>query len=301
MSRLRIVVTGTTGQTVRALGEVAEPDIEIIPVGRPALDLNLPETIETALVAAKPDLIVNAAAYTAVDKAESEIELAASVNSMGAGTVAGVARALNVPLIHLSTDYVFDGEKKEPYLEEDPAKPTSVYGMTKWVGERAVQATWGDYVVLRTSWFYAPYGKNFVRTMLNLIGAGKPLRVVGDQVGTPTYAPDLARAILRLARNLLADPDRGRGVFHFSGAGPTVSWAGFAAAIITDLALRGFVTPSLTTITTAEYPTPAPRPANSRLDCRRLRYVHEITAPDWRESLTLCLNRLLEGAEMERV
>ena len=220
---MRLAVTGRTGQLVRALREIAGPELTVIPVSRPELDLSRPETVLPALKVAIPDAIVNAAAYTAVDLAESEPGLAAQINGSGAGAVARAAERLRVPLIQLSTDYVFDGAKESPYTEEDPPLPRSVYGGTKLLGEMALAEAGDNYVILRTSWLYAPYGKNFVRTMLALAGEKKEIRVVDDQVGSPTYAPELAGAVLRIARALAASPrDRNlRGIFHFAGKGET--------------------------------------------------------------------------------
>ncbi|MBV8226828.1 MAG: dTDP-4-dehydrorhamnose reductase [Verrucomicrobia bacterium] len=291
---LRIAVTGRQGQLARALDEAAEAlNVEIVRLGRPQLDLAELETIEPALKAAEPDIVVNAAAYTAVDKAEQEAAIANLINGTSAGLVAEVARALAVPIIHLSTDYVFDGAKRSPYVEEDPVAPTSAYGTSKLAGELAVAATSDDHVILRTAWVYAPYGKNFVRTMLKLAESRPEVRVVADQHGCPTYAPDIAAAIFRIARNVLAEPlnQSLRGIFHLAGRGET-SWAGFAAEIFAILAAKGIRAPTLTPITSAEYPTPARRPANSRLNCYKLARIHGVDLPSWRESLGICLGRL---------
>jgi len=291
---IRIAVTGKHGQVARALTEAGPSlDAVIIPLGRPELDLAAPETIERALAAAAPDIVVNAAAYTAVDQAEREPAIASAVNGTGAGAVAAVARTLSVPVIHLSTDYVFDGSKTSAYVEEDGVAPASAYGASKLAGEQAVAAATGEHVILRTAWVYAPFGKNFVRTMLALAQSRDEVRVVADQHGCPTYAPDIAEAVIRIARNILRDRSdpRLRGIFHLTGSGET-SWAGFAAAIFAFLAKQGLRKPVLTPITSAEYPTPARRPANSRLDCGKLARVHGIKLPVWRDSLGRCLERL---------
>jgi dTDP-4-dehydrorhamnose reductase len=297
----RIVVTGKSGQVVRALYEAAgdEKDFTVIPVGRPEFDLGYPATIYPALLKAKPDLIVSAAAYTEVDRAETEMEIAAMINSEGPSWIARAARKLGVPLIHISTDYVFDGEKKI-YFEEDRPNPKSVYGMTKWVGERAVAASAANSVVLRTSWVYASYGKNFVRTILRLAATKPALRVVSDQFGTPTYAPDLAKAIFALSRNLLAEPDNRelRGLFHFSGGGVAISWADFAREILIYLGSKGFPkTPPLYAIRSEDYPTLAPRPANSWLSCEKIARLHRTVPPHWRGSLIRALD-FLTSTEM---
>jgi dTDP-4-dehydrorhamnose reductase len=291
----RIAVTGRQGQVVRALAEAgALFGVEVIPVGRPELDLTSPETVASVLAAAAPSIVVSAAAYTAVDQAEREPEKAQAINATGAGAVAAAARALGVPVIHFSTDYVFDGRKGTPYVEEDLVAPACVYGASKLAGEQAVAAATADHVILRTGWVYAPYGKNFVRTMLTLAQSRDEVRVVSDQLGCPTYAPDIAVAVLAIANNLLNSPDNRllRGIFHLAGSEET-SWAGFATAISAFLAAQGLGKAVVTPISSAEYPTAARRPANSRLDCGKLARVYGVQLPSWRTSLTLCLQRLL--------
>jgi dTDP-4-dehydrorhamnose reductase len=228
-----------------------------------------------------------------VDQAEQEPGIAFAVNGTGAGVVAEAARALGIPIIHLSTDYVFDGHKKSAYVEEDLVAPANVYGASKLAGEQALAAATDDHVILRTAWLYAPYGKNFVRTMLALAENRDEVRVVVDQLGCPTYAPDIAVAIVGIARNLLRNPSdrRLRGIFHLAGSGET-SWADFGATIFAFLAAKGLRKPALTPIVSAEYLTSAPRPANSRLNCAKLSRAHGIELPSWPDSLGLCLERL---------
>jgi dTDP-4-dehydrorhamnose reductase len=296
---IRIAVTGRHGQVARALTEAgAQLKVEIVSLGRPELDLEAPETIGSALTAAAPNIIVNAAAYTAVDQAEREPQRAHAINATGAGRVAATARSLGVPIIHLSTDYVFDGVKAEPYGEADKVAPASVYGASKLAGEQAVAATGCDHVILRTAWVYAPYGKNFVRTMLALAQTREEVRVVNDQIGCPTYAPDIAEAIVAVAHNLLKKPNdpQLRGIFNLAGSGET-NWAEFAAAIFASLAKKGMRTPVLTQISSADYPTPARRPANSRLDCSKLARSHGVELPMWRSSLRSCLERLTSDVD----
>jgi dTDP-4-dehydrorhamnose reductase len=291
---IRIAVTGRQGQIARALAEEGPAlNAEIILLGRPQLDLALPETIGPTLKAVTPDIVVNAAAYTAVDQAEQELEIAFAVNGAGAGAVAQATRALGIPIIHLSTDYVFDGNKENAYVEKDLVAPANVYGASKLAGEQALAAATDDYVILRTAWVYAPYGKNFVRTMLALAENREEVRIVADQVGCPTYAPDIAVAIVGIARNLLGNPPDPlmRGLFHLAGTGET-SWADFGATIFAFLAAKGLRKPALTPIASAEYRTSARRPANSRLNCAKLASVHGIKLPSWRDSLGLCLERL---------
>ncbi len=290
---MKIVVTGTAGQIVTSLIERGTAaGHKVIAIGRPDLDLANPASIVRALEATAPDVVVSAAAYTAVDKAETEIELAFAVNGAGAGVVAQATKALGVPLIHISTDYVFDGTLGRPYLESDPTGPTSVYGASKLAGEQIVLDTHDNSAVLRVAWVYSPFGGNFVKTMLRLAGDRDELGVVGDQVGNPTSALALADGILQVATNLVSDNSQKlRGIFHITAQGEG-NWADFAQAIFTASAARGGPTASVRPIDTADYPTPATRPANSRLDCALIARVHGVTLPDWRTSLDEVMDRL---------
>lgn len=295
---MRIAVTGRHGQVVTSLierGTVAGH--AVIAIGRPELDLADPASVLRALEAARPDAIVSAAAYTTVDKAESEPELAHAVNGRGAGLVAQAARALGVPLVHVSTDYVFDGRLDRPYVETDPTGPTGIYGASKLAGEAAVLAAHpDDSAILRVAWVYSPFGANFVKTMLRLAGDRDAVSVVADQIGNPTSALDIADGILRVAGNLAADADPARrGVFHMTATGEA-SWADFAEAIFAASAARGGPHADVRRITTADYPTPAMRPANSRLDCGRIAAIHGVALPDWRAALDGVIARLSAGA-----
>lgn len=303
---MRIVVTGGPGQLVLSLierGAVrAAEAFQVIAVGPPELDLSIPgdEAIFSVLEAARPDVIVNAAAHTAVDKAETESDLVFAINATGAGAVARAAARLGVPLVHVSTDYVFSGNKVGPYIESDVPAPTGVYGASKLAGEQAVLASGADAAILRTAWVYSPFGANFVKTMLRLAETRDELGVVADQHGNPTNALDLADAVLTVAANLKADtaPEL-RGLFHATGSGDA-SWAEFATAIFAASAAQGGHSAQVKPITTADYPTPARRPANSRLDCSRLAQRHGVRLPDWRGSTGDVVARLvheaLEGA-----
>jgi len=296
---MRILVTGREGQVVSALAEQGPQDgHEIIRLGRPDFDLASPDGIRAALEAYRPNLVVSAAAYTAVDQAESEPDLAMAINGRGPGVIAAATAEFGLPIIHLSTDYVFDGRKLTPYVETDPTGPEGVYGRTKLAGERAVAEANPRHVILRTSWVYAHGGKNFVRTMLRLAADRPELRVVSDQLGCPTYATDLASAILDIAGKLSGGKagDERFGVFHASGTGDT-SWAGFATAIFELAAAQGRAASRVLPIATADYPTPARRPANSRLDCSKLHKVYGIRQPHWFDGLSRCLTRL---AQQER-
>ncbi|MCC7347288.1 MAG: dTDP-4-dehydrorhamnose reductase [Variibacter sp.] len=292
---MRLAVTGRTGQVVTALCEAAagRDDLTVVPLGRPQFDLAHPGNLQAALRELAADVVVNAAAYTAVDQAESEFEVALAVNGAGARAVAEAAAALALPIIQISTDYVFDGSKTTPYVETDPVAPVNAYGRSKLAGEKAVAAAQPDHAILRTAWVYAAEGKNFLRTMLRLAATRPELAVVADQHGAPTYAPDIAAAVIAVARNLVARrADAGlRGVFHMSGGGET-TWAGFAGEIFRLSAARGGPSAAVRPITTAEYPTPARRPMNSRLDCSKLARVHGVVMPEWRDALARCMDRL---------
>ena len=281
----RILVIGRSGQLARALGAADWPQgIALECRGRAEIDLARPAVARAAVIAAKPDLVINAAAYTAVDKAESEPELAFTVNRDGPAALAEACRAIAAPLIHVSTDYVFDGSKTGPYVEEDPVHPVSVYGASKEAGESAIRARLPAHVILRTAWVYAPQGQNFVRTMLRLGRERPEIRVVDDQTGCPTAAAELARAVQAAAIRLL-ESGRDYGTFHFCGAGET-SWFGFAQAIFE---LAGEPRPRVVPIATREYPTPARRPANSVLDSAKFARLYGVTARPWRDSLARCL------------
>ena len=278
-----ILVTGGTGQVASALGAAGGDALRV--VGRPALDFDKPESLVATFRAVAPGLVVNTAAYTAVDTAEDEVEAAYRANRDGPGALAQLCRAAGIPLIHISTDYVFDGAKGAPYVETDPTRPTGVYGASKLAGEQEVLASGARVIVLRTSWVYAPAGKNFVRTMLRVGSERDRLRVVADQKGCPTTAADLADAILAIAARLRDGwQDRYAGVFHAAGSGAT-TWHGLAVATFEEAARFGKRVPVVEAITTAEYPTKAKRPADSRLDCGKLESAFGVRLPDWRGSL----------------
>ncbi|MBO3762215.1 dTDP-4-dehydrorhamnose reductase [Ciceribacter sp. L1K22] len=295
MTRLRFVVTGLQGQVVTSLIERggAAGDIEIVAIGRPDLDLAQPDGVAAAIQATRPDLVISAAAHTAVDQAETEEELATRINGISAGEIAKAAAKLGVPLVHVSTDYVFDGSKPAPYREDDPVAPLGAYGRSKLAGEMAIQQVTDNYAILRTAWVYSPFGKNFLKTMLRLAESRDTLSVVADQVGNPTSALDIAECILAVGRNLISDRSAGlRGVFHMTGQGEA-SWAEFATEIFT--ASKTFNGPfaQVNPIPSSEYPTPAKRPANSRLDCSRLHDAHGVMLPQWQVSTASIVQRLL--------
>lgn len=292
----RYVVTGSSGQLVLSLAELARgrTGLEIIRLGRPQFDLTDIGTIARTIEAAKPDIIVSAAAYTAVDQAEHEPETAFAVNAAGPAELARVADMLGVPIIHISTDYVFDGCKSAPYVETDPVAPLGIYGRSKMEGERLVAAGAENHVILRTAWVYSPFGKNFLRTMLKLAANQHELRIVDDQVGNPTSALDLADALLKIGQNLLtAEDPLLRGLFHIAGA-DEASWAEFAREIFKVSAQNGGPVADVIGIPASAYQTPACRPANSRLDCRKLATHHDIVMPDWRSSTAHVVGSLLQ-------
>ncbi|MBB5373303.1 dTDP-4-dehydrorhamnose reductase [Acidocella aromatica] len=290
-----ILITGASGQLGDALVKLCrERGIEFTAVARPEFDFEKPESISACFAAAKPDLVINAAAYTAVDKAEADQEAAKAGNHTGPLALAQLCAAADVPFIHVSTDYVFDGDKGAPYVETDPTGPTGVYGATKRDGEEAILATNAKAVILRTAWVYSAHGKNFARTMLNAGRKMPLLRVVADQRGTPTAAPDLAAAILAIAAKIRAtgwQPEY-RGIFHATGAGET-TWHGFACAIFAEAAKHGYKAPEVQAIATADWPTPTRRPPDSRLDCAKLTQVFGVSLPDWQVTLPGIIDTLL--------
>jgi dTDP-4-dehydrorhamnose reductase len=292
---MKLLVTGTNGQVARALVDRAGqfPEITVITIGRPQLDLENIATILPAISDARPDVIINAAAYTAVDKAEQEPQRAFAINRDGAAAVAAAAQRLRVSLIHLSTDYVFSGRKATAYMESDEAEPLGVYGSSKLAGELAVRAEHPYALILRTSWLYSPFGSNFAKTMLHFAGERPELRVVDDQVGNPTSALDLAEAIMRIAPRI---NDGAGSTFHVTGNG-FASWYGVAKHIFETSRLASGITADVVPISTDEYPTPAKRPANSRLDTSafRARFGHSLR--DWRVGIEDTVHRIIKGEE----
>ncbi|TSD99634.1 dTDP-4-dehydrorhamnose reductase [Mesorhizobium intechi] len=291
---MRLVVTGREGQVVSSLLEAGQlAGVDVIAIGRPRLDLANPDTVIEAIAAAKPDIVVSAAAYTAVDQAEDEPDLAFRVNAVGAGKVAQAAARLGVPVIHLSTDYVFDGSASGDYVETDATAPASVYGASKLAGEQAVAAANPRNLILRTAWVYSPFGKNFVKTMLRLAADRDEIAVVADQWGNPTSALDIADAILHAAATLHRNKDFAAfGTYHLAGTGET-NWSGFARHILDTSRVSGGPSARVRDITTADYPTKARRPANSRLSSAKFASAFGWSAPDWRLSTQAVVRRVL--------
>ena len=290
---MRIAVTGSMGQVATALIEQAGRAFEIVLLGRRVFLLEDRGAVLSGVKAARPDVVINAAAYTAVDQAEAEESLAVAINGEGAGHVAEAAHEIGVPLLQLSSDYVFDGALDRPYREDDPPNPRSAYGRSKLIGEKLVAERCADSVIVRTAWLFSPYGTNFVRTMLALNVTRDAVSVVADQRGNPTSALDLAAALLAVAERVREDKSPAlRGVFHMTGSGEA-TWADFAEVIFAQAAGRGRPLTRVKRIATADYPTPAQRPANSRLDNDKLRRVYGLALPDWRTSLAACCARLI--------
>jgi dTDP-4-dehydrorhamnose reductase len=294
---MKILVIGREGQLVRSLVEAGgRRGAELLAVGRPEIDLERHETIAPAVAKIAPDVIVNAAAYTAVDQAEDEPERAFAVNAAGAGEMARAARNAGARLIHISTDYVFDGRGEGAYSEEAETRPLGVYGKSKCEGEERARSEYPDHVIVRTAWVYSPFGKNFLKTMMRLAEGRDEVGVVADQHGSPTSAPDLAEGLLALIERWRSEPRSGLGqTYHLAGSGEA-SWAEFAAAIFDACRDNGLPGASVKPIGTRDFPTKAPRPANSRLDCAKAERDLGIRLPGWRESTAAIVARLAREA-----
>jgi len=294
------MVTGANGQVGWELGRSLAALGDVVALDRRQCDLSRPDRLPKLISALKPDVIVNAAAYTAVDEAEREEILATTVNGIAVGVMAEEAHRAGTLLVHYSTDYVFDGLKDSPYAEQDPPHPLNAYGRSKLKGEIAVRQAGGCYLILRTSWVYGARGRNFLRTMLGLFREREELRIVADQIGGPTSAAEIARATARAIEAAIrerADGQFASGLFHLTAAGAT-SWHGFAAAILQGATDRGLLArsrpPRLVAITSEDYPRPAARPKNSRLAGVQLKGRFGIALPCWKEGLSLCLEEICE-------
>ncbi|WP_194788258.1 dTDP-4-dehydrorhamnose reductase [Pseudomonas sp. UFMG81] len=285
---MKILVCGRNGQVAQALQGALAGLGEVRLLGREQLDLAQPGQLREPLRALAPDLIINAAAHTAVDQAESEAELAFAINAQAPGVLAEEAERLGVPLIHYSTDYVFDGSKASPYTEDDVPNPLGVYGSSKLAGEQAIRAAGGQHLILRTSWVYSQQGRNFLLTMQRLLQEKPQLKVVSDQIGAPTWAGTIATSTRALIERWQRGQAGAWGTYHLTAQGET-SWFGFAQAIGDQLKARGLPCAELLPIPSSEYPTPARRPLNSRLDCSRLAREWQVTQPHWHEALIDCL------------
>ena len=285
---LKILISGKTGQVAVELQKHLAGLGELIVLGRDVLDLSQPGQIRAQVRAHKPDLLIIAAAHTAVDQAENEPELAFAINAIAPGVFAEEAAALGIPLIHYSTDYVFDGRKPAPYTEDDATNPLGVYGKSKLAGELAIAASGAQHLILRTSWVYSTHGKNFLLTMQRLLQERSELRVVADQIGAPTWAGTIAQSTRALIERWQSGDAAAWGTYHLTASGET-SWFGFTQAIAGHLTAQGKACATLEPIPASAYPTPAARPQNSRLDCSRLAREWGVTQPDWEAALSACL------------
>ena len=302
----KILLTGVNGQVGHALKtKLAEYEglsqFEILALSREQLDLTKAHDIRRIVRDIKPDLIINPAAYTAVDKAESEPELAYAINATAAQILAEEAARLNAALIHFSTDYVYDGTKSSIYVETDDVNPVSIYGKSKLAGEEAIRAVCLPHLILRTSWVYGAYGKNFLKTILRLAAERDSLRIVGDQFGAPTSSESIADGVVQLVEDWKVDIENQSGIYHFTNSSET-SWHGFSCEIVNEYnrliaqknwpALKVGVE-NIAAITTADYPTPAARPENSRLDNSKLKNVFNVALPSWKQGLQQVMQSLV--------
>lgn len=286
---MKILINGRHGQVSHELQQRLGAVGELLVLGRDQLDLAQPDQIRRQVQNIRPDLIINAAAHTAVDLAESEPQSAFAINAVAPGILAEEALALDIPLIHYSTDYVFDGMKAGPYNEDDTPNPLGVYGKSKLAGEQAIRDVQGQYLILRTSWVYSTHGRNFLLTMQRLLQEKPELRVVADQIGAPTWAGTIANSTLAVIERWQTSQVANWGTYHLSAQGET-SWFGFARAIGEALRQQGKPCADLFPIPSSDYPTPAARPLNSRLDCSRLQRDWGVSQPDWQTALRECLN-----------
>ena len=283
---MKILITGANGQVGHCLVNQLQGRAEILAAHRDTLDITDRAAVMQAVSAFRPDAVINTAAHTAVDKAESEPEAAYAINRDGARYLAESAEAVGALMLHISTDYVFDGQGSEPYREDHAVAPQSVYGQSKLAGEQAVAEACARHIILRTAWVFGEHGNNFVKTMLRLGAQRDSLGIVADQRGAPTYAGDIAAALIEMAQQLHSGRSQAFGVYHFSGS-PYVSWFEFAQTIFEQAVAQGVLprAPALSAIATADYPTPARRPANSCLDLAKIQTAFGIAPSDWRQAL----------------
>jgi dTDP-4-dehydrorhamnose reductase len=285
---MKILVTGANGQVGHCLQQhLRNNNWDFVALTRAELDISDAQAVDTAVAQIRPDVIINAAAYTAVDKAEQEQDLAYAINRDGPANLARAAKNHGAAILHISTDYVFAGDAEGVYCEEDATGPQGIYGKSKLDGELAVAAANNKHIILRTAWVFGEHGNNFVKTMVRLGQSRDTLGVVADQEGGPTYAGDIAAALLNIVTHYANNPNIPWGIYHFSGM-PHISWFGFAQHIFAEVAQAGIyakAVPQLNAITTADYPTPAKRPANSKLNCSKLEQAFGITPSNWQSAL----------------
>lgn len=288
-----ILVVGQSGQLARALVRLDTiAGRQVICTGRPDLDLAQPETVQEVIERIAPVLVINAAAYTAVDQAESEPETAFAINADGVGVLGRLCARRQIPMIHVSTDYVFDGSATQPYAPDDPVAPQGAYGRSKAAGEAVLREVLDRHIILRTAWVFSDGGKNFLTTMIGAGAVRSELRVVDDQHGSPTYAADLAQGIAEIATRILREPQNSCwGTYHLTNSGAT-TWCGFAREIFACQARTGVAIPEVVAITTADYPTPARRPKWSVLDCAPTERAFGVCLPDWKDATARCIAQL---------
>lgn len=290
---MKILITGCKGQVGASLVDSLQNDtsVELYAVSRVSLDITDKSAVNKAVHEFQPNVIINAAAYTAVDKAETNIDRCYAINRDGPSILAHAANDIGATIIHISTDYVFSGDKEGRYVESDTTGPTSIYGKSKLAGELAVAEACTRHIVLRTAWVFSEYGNNFVKTMLKLAASHKSLSVVEDQRGGPTYAGDIAQAIICIAKSLYTDGARHYGTYHFSGS-PQTNWHSFAKAIFEQARIQSIIKkePCVNAIVSSAYPTSANRPLNSSLDCQLILDTFGINESDWKSALSHLVN-----------
>lgn len=284
-----LVIGGMSGQVARELAALDDPAFNIIVRGRPDTDLANAASLSATIADIQPDVVILSGAYTAVDQAESDQAAARAINAAGPAAVGAACAAAGIPVVHLSTDYVFDGSKTSPYVETDATGPLTLYGSTKLEVEQTLAASGAQHVIVRVSWVHAPEGKNFVRTMLRLAKTRERLNVVADQIGRPTYAPHLAIALRDIAARLVLDPGAPTGLFHMTVSGEPCSWRQFAETVFDASKVRGGPAAIADPIPTSAYPTPAKRPANSMLHCSRIADAYGMILLDWRDGVEACV------------
>lgn len=294
---MKIILFGKNGQVGWELNQLLQPLGEIIALGREQTDFSIPQSLREVICDYEPDVIINAVAYTAVDKAESEEELATTINGVAPGILAEEAMKINALLIHYSTDYVFDGSKDEAYIETDSPCPINAYGRSKLVGEQVVQASGCDFLIFRTAWVYANRGHNFLLTIQRLARERQGLSIVGDQYGSPTSARLIAETTVDCIKQSVLEKKAGdfsSGIYHLTASGYT-SWFGFAEEIVNQMKMlsdQSLKTKSIAGIASAEYPTPAARPFNSRLSVSKLEHNFNLKLPDWAQALSRCMGTI---------
>jgi dTDP-4-dehydrorhamnose reductase len=289
---MKILVLGSKGQLGQCLNDqLAITEHDVVYTSRGKIDIAEFEVTKTQILKISPDIVINATAYTAVDKAEEEHQVAERINHLAVANIASICKQLDCWLIHVSTDYVFDGNSEVPYKEDNPTNPQGVYGGSKLKGEAAIESSGCKYLIIRTAWVYSEYGNNFLKTMLRLGADRDELSIVGDQIGCPTYAQDIAKSIVSIL-SCLDLKDSSSGIYHYCGDEPC-SWYDFARAIFLEAEVQGLKTPSyVKSITTADYPTPAIRPAYSVLDCTKIESVFDVTRSNWRDGIKIVIDRL---------